>query len=410
MRFRFVHAADLHLDSPFRLDAGPHAAAFADATLRAFSRVVDVCLREGARFLVLAGDLFDARDRSVKARLFLRRELARLSDAGIDTLVVHGNHDPLSEGVGAIALPSRVHVFGPEWGEQVLLADGQPLCRVQGISYPRERVTENLSLRFGRRGPEFTIGLLHANVGANAGHANYAPCSAEELAARRLDYWALGHVHTRREWECGTGRAVYPGNPQGRHAGETGARGCVVVDVEGSGCRTRFVPVDVVRWHQVEVAAGGARDVAALLAEAERAVAAACTAESEASVVRVRLAGRAAVMRELGEAEALAAFEEELRHALRGGAHPVVLESVLDDLQAELDVSALQALGGLPAQLLARAEEGDEGFSRLVSEVDELSRLELQLRKLGLPPLRDQGGALLAQAVERAVSLLAEDA
>src|SRR5919198_5942183 len=127
MDFRFVHAADLHLDSPFKgleLDDRLRAV-FERATFCALGRIVDLCLREGAAFLVLAGDLFDAKDRSVRARLGLARELSRLDASGIPTFVVHGNHDPLGTIRPGTGLPPLVKVFGPEWEEVELRREGQ---------------------------------------------------------------------------------------------------------------------------------------------------------------------------------------------------------------------------------------------------------------------------------------------
>src|SRR5262249_9605981 len=256
VRFKFVHAADLHLDSPFRAVSAdaPLAEQFRRATLKAFSRIVDLCLRERVRFLVIAGDLFDQKDRSVRARLALRKELFRLDAAGISTFIVHGNHDPLSDDVGSMAFPPSVKVFGACWDEALVLEEGRILCRVQGISYPHERVTEDLSPAFRRQGPEFTLGVLHANLGRNTEHENYAPCTIEGLASRDLDYWALGHVHTRSEHPLpGAGIAVYPGNPQGRHIRELDERGCVLVEVNESATDRRFFPMDAIRWHRIQV-------------------------------------------------------------------------------------------------------------------------------------------------------------
>ena len=191
--FTFIHAADLHLDSPFR-GLSAHGALkdkLHEATFAALSRIVDLAISEKASFVVLAGDLFDERDRSVRARLRLRDALVRLHEAGIQSFIVHGNHDPLSGDTRALKLPSSVKVFSEKWEEASVLRDGEVLCRVQGVSYPREKVTEDLSRHFGRKGPEFTVGLLHCNVGGDLTHANYAPCTVEDLGNRDLDYWAL---------------------------------------------------------------------------------------------------------------------------------------------------------------------------------------------------------------------------
>src|SRR5262249_12818767 len=158
---------------------------------------------------------------------------------------------------------------------------------------PVERVEENLSLRFSRKGPEFTVGLLHANVGGNGAHASYAPASWDDLARAELDYWALGHVHAFAERRLANGgTAVYSGNRQGRHARETGPKGCVVVDVEEGRLRHEFVPVDSVRWHEVRVDASGRTDLTALEHEVQETVGHACREDRAAHAVRVVLEGR----------------------------------------------------------------------------------------------------------------------
>jgi DNA repair exonuclease SbcCD nuclease subunit len=327
MRFKFVHAADLHLDTPFRGIPATSGllSLFQQATFRALAKIVDLCLKEQVAFLVLAGDLFDMKDRSVRARLGLRRELSRLDAAGIQTLIVHGNHDPLSGAMGTLGLPAAVRVLGSEWEEVEIRREGHLLCRVQGVSYPEAEVRENLSARFHRTAPDFTVGLLHTNLGGVEGHANYAPCTVEELASRGLDYWALGHVHTRAEYALAGGAvAVYPGNPQGRHVNEPGERGCVLVEVEDGRTRRRFVPVDAVRWHRLEVSLKGASSLDALVAAVTEQVDASCEEGSDGHAIRLTLTGRGPLHRELVPPEALSQLEADLREQL-AQRHPPVL-------------------------------------------------------------------------------------
>ncbi|MCP3099312.1 DNA repair exonuclease [Myxococcus sp. K15C18031901] len=392
MHFKFVHAADLHLDTPFRGVAtqGPLLGRFQESTFRALSRIVDLCLRERVVFLLLAGDLFDVKDRSVRARLALRRELGRLHEAGIETFIVHGNHDPLSGDSGALGLPASVKVFGPDWEEAEVRREGRRLCRVQGISYPDVEVREDLSARFQRTSDDFAVGLLHANLGGAEGHANYAPCTPAGLGARGLDYWALGHVHTRSEqWLPGGGLAVYPGNPQGRHVLETGPRGCVLVEVHDGATRRRFVPVDTVRWHRLEVPLTGVATLDALLATTREAVDAACAEELEGHAARVVLTGRGPLHRELARPGALGQLETELREHLTRGHPPVLLESLRDGSRPELDWDALHADGGFAHTLLDESHamtEDPEALAKLW-EQEALGSLGQRLKRLGVDVL-----------------------
>lgn len=413
MDLKFVHASDLHLDSPLRgVPVPPGNAALEDrvrrATFHAFARIVDLCLRERVQFLLLGGDLFDQKDRSVRARLFLRAQLERLDRAGIRSFIVHGNHDPLS-GDRALQLPPSVTVFGAEHREVAVEQDGKVLYRVQGISYPHEKVTEDLSRHFARRGPELTIGLLHANVGGDSRHAPYAPCSVSDLARAGLDYWALGHVHTRDEFALeGGGLAVYPGNPQGRHPNELGARGCVLVQARGTKLERTFVPVDGVRWHAVEVSIAGLTTLDGLTAQVEAKLDEGCADDAvDAHAVRLRLVGRGPLRREL-EAPGLDGLEAELRDRLAERRPPVLLESIVDASGAELDLTEATLDGSLPGTVWQLRSPSSKQVEELFGK-DELKKLEALFRKHRLGSLREQSGALWGKAVDRAIELLQED-
>ena len=305
--FTFVHTADLHLDSPFigleQIDPEV-AAVLKDATFRAFDNIIKLCIDSNARFLLVAGDVFDSGDRSLRAQLRFRDGLERLDEAGIDSFVVHGNHDPLDGWTASLAWPERTHIFQGDKVEVVPIIDGgeNPMAHVYGISYPTRDVRRNLAAEFHRTedGP-YAIGLLHCNVGDNTGHEPYAPCSVEDLVRSGLDYWALGHVHTRRTLRPADPTIIYPGNPQGRNPRELGARGCYVIEVDESGhTQERFVEVDAVRWFEEELSIASLETDDQLIAEVENI----CTrirtqSKGRPAVARVRITGRGPLYRTL---------------------------------------------------------------------------------------------------------------
>jgi DNA repair exonuclease SbcCD nuclease subunit len=260
--FRFVHAADLHIDSPFRglRDVDKRVGErLRESTFEAFRNLVDLCVDEQVDFLVIAGDIYDGADRSVRAQLRFRDGMRRLSEAGVAVYIVHGNHDPLDGWLSAIEWPEGIHVFGPEPEWKTVELNGEPLAAIQGVSFPTREVRENLVARFTTptdvgNDSLFTIGLLHCNVGGNPDHDNYAPCTLDDLKLTALDYWALGHVHTRQTLRRQNPAVIYPGNLQGRHPNENGPRGCLMVEVSEEGSiNTRFHALDVVRWEPTEV-------------------------------------------------------------------------------------------------------------------------------------------------------------
>ncbi|MCU1489973.1 MAG: phosphoesterase, partial [Acidimicrobiaceae bacterium] len=326
--FSFVHAADLHLDTPFKGigEVAPDVArSLREASLDAFDAIVELVLERGAAFLLVAGDVYDGAERGLRAQLRFRDGLERLSDAGVASFVVHGNHDPVASGWSAIERwPDLVTIFGTGSPEAVpVRRDGELLATVQGVSYAQRATTENLALRLRRpEGPGLHVGLLHCNVeGAATGYADYSPCTLDDLRRTRLDYLALGHVHQRRVLAGGPGTGdpwvVYPGNSQARspRASELEPKGAVIGHVvNGEVTEVEFVACDSVRFGLVEVDVSSAADLAVVeerLAEAARSRFE--DADGRSLVLRGRLVGRGALHQELGRPGVLSDLLSSLR-------------------------------------------------------------------------------------------------
>lgn len=297
--FTFVHAADLHLDSPFKgLAKVPDAVRerLRESTFASFRNIAAAALREEADFIVLAGDLYDSADRSLRAQLRLQRMFAELTDAGIGVFVVHGNHDPESGRQAKLDWPAGVHVFGSSSPAcmPAYRRDGVLAAHIYGISYPVPSVTDNLAARFVRKeGAPFHLAVLHGNVDGDPRHDNYAPCRLSELEAAGFDYWALGHVHDRRVLREHP-HVVYPGNIQGRSFRETGPKGAYAVRVAETGAVSMsFLDTADVLWQEAVVPIDGAEREQQLK---ERLLQAAEEARAGASgrpvVLRLRLEGR----------------------------------------------------------------------------------------------------------------------
>ena len=374
-RFTFVHAADLHLDSPFigvTARAPEIAEVLRQATFDAFDNVVRLCIERRAAFLVVAGDVYDGADRSLRAQLRFRDGLARLSACGIGTFVVHGNHDPLDGWSSAIEWPGDVHVFGDELETVPFARDGRTIAMISGISYPQKQEQRNLARLFAPAASRssdapFHIGLLHANVGRNPDHDPYAPCEAGDLVDRGVDYWALGHIHTAQVLREEP-HVVYPGNIQGRHMRETGRRGCMVVEVDDRRVRHEAVAVDVVRWHAVECDIAGVATLNALEeAMIERLEEGVGSSEGRPSICRLTLSGRGPLFGELrrtGHAEQLL---ERLRERYAERLPFVWIERVDFDCQPDFDIeqrTKSDDLGGEILRAAATWRQGDLGDAR----------------------------------------------
>jgi DNA repair exonuclease SbcCD nuclease subunit len=233
MPYRFVHAADIHLDSPLRslaLRDTELADLIGNATRRAFANLVELCLNEQVDALLLAGDLYDGEQTSMKTARFLAAQIRRLHEAGIQGFIIRGNHDALSRITKELTFPDTVKVFGGRADVVQVECPGVAIA-VHGLSFAQPRAPDSLLPRYRPPLPGIVnIALMHTSLDGAPGHDDYAPCKAAELHAAGFDYWALGHIHKRSipEGRC---KVVMPGMPQGRDIGESGPKSVTLVTV-----------------------------------------------------------------------------------------------------------------------------------------------------------------------------------
>ena len=267
MAFRFLHMSDVHLDTPFRgiAKAWPDLQkVLQEASFESFRQLIDIAIEESVDFVIVAGDLYDSKDHSMRARLEAARQFARLGREGISVYLAHGNHDPFDP--DGVRWPENVKVFpAGRVSRFEVVRQGEVLTEIQGMSYPESAVKDNWvpAFRPDAASP-FHIAVLHTNVDGQPGHDNYAPARLSELMTAGFDYWALGHVHTRvvlaeNPW------VVYPGNVQGRHINEPGIKGAYLVDVhDPDQVRLTFRRSSVVVFERLTLDASRVEDEAAL--------------------------------------------------------------------------------------------------------------------------------------------------
>ena len=248
--FKFIHTADIHLDSPLKgLEAHEDAPIeeIRGATRRAFDNLIEWALEEKVEFVLIAGDLYDGDWKDYNTGLFFAARMGRLAKAGIRVFIVSGNHDAASQITKAMPLPDNVTLFSPKKPQSVKLDDLGVI--IHGQSYSHRAVTKNLAVQYPQNDANyFNIGLLHTSLTGRAGHEEYAPCTIDELTSKGYDYWALGHIH-KREIVSKDPWIVFCGNIQGRHIKETGKKGATLVTVE-DGHITELIEheLDVLRW------------------------------------------------------------------------------------------------------------------------------------------------------------------
>lgn len=261
---RFIHAADIHLDSPLTgLSAYPDAPVelLRTATRDAFSRLVDEAIAEKVDFMIIAGDLYDGNWKDFNTGLYFVRQMGRLRAASIPVYLLFGNHDAENDMTRRLTMPDNVHCFRSTRAETFLLPSLQ--VAIHGRSFKEAATVENLAIGYPQPVAGWlNIGVLHTALEGGSTHANYAPCTIAELHARGYEYWALGHVHEHQVWR-GESTIAFPGNLQGRHIRETGPRGALMVSAsEQTITSVDRLHVDVLRWHALQVDVSSASDLA----------------------------------------------------------------------------------------------------------------------------------------------------
>lgn len=323
MALRFLHAADIHLDSPLhglqRYEGAP-VEAIRTATRQALQNLVNRAIEHAVQFVVISGDLYDGNWRDYNTGLYFLAQAQRLSEAGIPLVLISGNHDAQNVMTRSLRFPAGTTMLSHQEPETKVFEDLG--VAVHGQSFAHKAVTEDLSLRYPQALPGlFNLGLLHTSATGREGHDNYAPCTIAGLLARGYHYWALGHVH-QREVLLPEPWIAFAGNVQGRHIRESGPKGCYLVDVDSSWrIQTQFLPLDVFRWNNVTIPLEGIAnedDLWPLIEQALKQVD--DTHEGRPGAVRMTLTGRTAMHHLLvGRRDAMIAeIRNQAREASQG--------------------------------------------------------------------------------------------
>lgn len=248
--FKFIHAADIHLDSPLRglssYESTP-TESIHNACRRSFQNLINVAIEEKVAFILLAGDLYDGNWKDYSTGIFLSQQIGRLKRHDISVFAVSGNHDAANQITKALETPSNMKILSTKKVDRIQLPDLGVV--IHGRSFETQHVDENLAAGFNNaESGAFNIGLLHTSLDGREGHAVYAPCSMDDLLSKGYQYWALGHIH-KQEFVSENPWIVFPGCIQGRHIRETGAKGCVLVNVvDGDVSKIERIALDVLRW------------------------------------------------------------------------------------------------------------------------------------------------------------------
>lgn len=385
--FKFIHAADLHLDSPVRIHRVESSVVFSQlltASLDSFSDLCTFAITEKVDFIILAGDVYDGIQRGVRAQLRFARELVKLAEAGINVFMVHGNHDPLqgSEDL-SIKWPGNLFLFPTTPQTLPLAANGRIYGRITGVSYQDSHEMRNLALQFPNVSDSklFEIAVLHANIGGSSDHDNYAPASLEDLLSKGYDYWALGHIH-KRAVLCDDPMVIYPGNLQGLHMkpSERGNKGAELVEVDKGKIVHSPVSFSKVILEQIEFDVSGYLSIDMVLNDLSHKISELSLCyDKKPLVLRILFTGDVTDAIELAFRD-----PDDLNQAVVDEISQVVPNLLIESISSEVRPS--------------RSLEDLIGLSDIVGElIDEISRWESSGPELGNESLQDSSrGKVLA--------------
>ncbi len=409
--FKFIHAADIHLDSPLK-GLQQYEGAPVDDIRRAprdgLNNLVDLALDQQVKFVLVAGDLYDGDWKNFQTGMYFVKQAARLRAADIPLVVIAGNHDAANKMTRSLPLPDNVTLLSHEQPQTVHLEAFD--VAIHGQSFVSEKVVEDLSQAYpaAMRGC-LNIGLLHTSIDGREGHASYAPCSLDGLKNKGYDYWALGHIH-KREVLCQEPFIAFPGNIQGRHIRETGPKGCYLVSVSDSlQLEPVFQPLDVMRWELASVDVSQVQHIDDVLeCIAQQLTQLTGGASDKPLAVRVEMTGQTKVHREL------LARQDHWVHQVRGLALDIGQGNIwIEKVKLRTDHRSRSG-GSQPVEEAALGELA-ELFAEVRANPEQLSGLGYDfspvLRKLP-PELQNlvgdgaQAEAWMANVLDQAEALL----
>ena len=275
---KFLHAADLHLDSPFAGLPPKQAAERRQEQRQMLADLSALCIAQGCALLLLSGDLFDSENAYPETVEALCKALG---DCGAQVFIAPGNHDYLAGGSPYFCAPwpKNVRIFTGDRMECVYLPELD--CAVWGAGF---RSPETGPILPGFRVTDesvWNLGVLHGDA-ANP-HSPYNCVSPADVAASGLDYLALGHIH-KAGGPFTAGKTVYawPGTPMGRGFDETGEKGVLLGTLDESGVKLEFLPIPGRRYEILDVPVGD---------DALSAVLTALPPDTSEDIYRIRLTG-----------------------------------------------------------------------------------------------------------------------
>ena len=374
-QFKFIHAADLHIESPYKGVSHMNEAlgnALVEHGIRAYEKLIQTAIDENIDFLLIAGDCFDSESGSLSAQYRFVRGLERLNAENIPVYIICGNHDPLNSWSEHLQLPENVILFeADEVQRHTVEKEGKAIAEVYGVSFGQKEEYNNLAKKFKRNdNTSFSIGLLHGTIAGNDAHTPYCRFEMDNLRASNLDYWALGHIHKREVLSEQNPMVVYPGNIQGRHFNETGEKGCSLVTVnQGKITNHDFISLSDIIYAGLESMSAFFNEINSLKQE--------LTETGKSYLVRLQLTGRTALHSTFSKRSEMEQLIKEVNNENNYQTSFVYIDKFITQTTPEIDLEARKQSSDFIGDLIQRFEKyGNDKASLEILKNNLLEELE----------------------------------
>lgn len=359
--FKFIHAADLHIESPYKGVSKLNeelGSALVEHGVKSYESLVNAALEEEVDFLLIAGDSFDSESGSLSAQYRFLRGLESLGQASIPVFIICGNHDPLNSWSDHLKLPDNVVLFGSDEVQQKSVTkEGQRIAEIYGVSFRQKEEYDNLAKQFTKNDTApFSIGLLHGTIAGNESHTPYCPFDMDTLRSSNLDYWALGHIHKREVLSQENPMVVYPGNIQGRHFNETGVKGCSLVTVDqGRVIDHRLVPLSKVAYEYQKLDVQGLESLSDFTSSLENLKSQ--LDKDQSYLLRIHLKGKTALHSTFSDHEEMNALIQEINAHNNYRQRFVFIDKCINETLPEIDLDERKKSSDFIADLLNRFDD-----------------------------------------------------
>ncbi|MCJ7447714.1 MAG: DNA repair exonuclease [Bacteroidales bacterium] len=382
LKIKFIHTADLHLDTPFKGLSSWNAdlsKKLKDATFKSFKNIIDLCINKKVDFLIISGDIFDSENKSLAAQLKFVTELKRLSDKGIATYFTCGNHDPLKSWLDTIKLPENVYRFDSSkvkfW---TFKKEDKVIADIHGISFNDKDIKENLAADF-KLAPNpapISIAVLHGTIGIPGPHENYAPFKLKDVVNKRFDYWAMGHIHKRQVVNSSNPAIIYPGNPQGRDFGESGEKGCYLVEIsKGNDPGSEFIPTQLIRFEDLTIDITGVDQIELLQGKIKEAIERVENYDENANyILRITLRGRTGLHSSLNDQVQVEELVQHYNEEHQDKQNFIWIDKIYVNTQPDIGIEKIKKGVGFSSEILKSFDvylEDNKKLIELIKTIEE---------------------------------------